>query len=711
MNPELILDGLNDAQREAVTAPPGAVLVLAGAGSGKTRVLTRRIAWLIATEGVAPEEVLAVTFTNKAASEMRGRVERLLERPAADLWIGTFHGLAHRMLRRHHEAAGLPQGFQILDSGDQQRLIRRLLKSIQLSDKEWPPRRIAGIIGRTKDEGRRLLEVQSGNDPRERTLAKILAAYDEACERAGLVDFAELLLRATRMLTDNPDIAERYAARFRHILVDEFQDTNTVQYLWVRALAGQAIKPFIVGDDDQSIYGWRGAQVENLQRFQHDYGPVKVVRLEQNYRSTGHILSAANAVIAKNSRRMGKNLWTEGVDGPPIALYAASDERDEASHIVARIERWIADGGTAGDAAVLYRSNAQSRMFEETLIARGIPYRVYGGLRFFERAEIKDALAYLRLAIHRGDDVAFERIVNVPARGIGQRSMETLRTHARRARTSLWEAAGELARETSELSGRARNALANFIQLAGRMSEEVARRDLGEAVEYAIGASGLDKHHGAEGGEIAQGRLENLAELVNAARDFSPDDDLEPLESFLARAALEAGDNQAAEWANAAKLMTLHSAKGLEFPLVAIAGLEEGLFPHAKSIEAPKGLEEERRLFYVGMTRAREQLLLTHAERRRLHGQLHYSRPSRFLAELPEENIEEIGPRRGMRQPRENGTSDAARLGRRVRHASFGEGVILEQEGDGARMRLKIAFADAGVKWLVAHYARLEMLP
>jgi len=459
-----------------------------------------------------------------------------------------------------------------------------------------------------------------------------------------------------------------------------------------------------------SIYGWRGAQVENLKRFQHDYAPVKIVRLEQNYRSTGHILTAANAVIAKNSDRMGKTLWTDDDEGAPIALYAASDDRDEAAHVIARIERWIEQGGSPGDAAILYRSNAQSRVFEEALITRGIPYRVYGGLRFFERAEIKDALAYLRLATRRGDDAAFERVVNLPARGIGQRTLEAVRQRARSGGVPLWQAAVALTHEDDELSARARNALANFIRLVNTMGEHLDGRELGESVEYVIGASGLDKHHGAEGGEIAQGRIENLAELVNAAGEFSPDPDLEPLESFLAQAALEAGDNQAGEWADAAKLMTLHSAKGLEFPLVAISGLEENLFPHAKSIETPKGLEEERRLFYVGMTRARKELLLTFAERRRLHGQLHYSKPSRFLAELPEEDIEETGPRRSMPRTRSDETKAAAALGQRVHHASFGEGVILAQEGDGARARYKIAFADAGVKWLVARYARLETL-
>ncbi|MGH8273223.1 MAG: DNA helicase II [Gammaproteobacteria bacterium] len=711
MQEELILDGLNDAQRAAVAAPPGAVLVLAGAGSGKTRVLTRRIAWVIATEGIAPEQILAVTFTNKAAAEMRGRVEQLLDRPAANLWIGTFHGLAHRFLRRHHEAARLPQGFQILDGGDQQRLIKRLLKTLALDDKQWPPRQVAGIINRTKDEGRRLTEIQGGGDPREQTLGTILTAYDEACERAGLVDFAELLLRSMRLFRDNADIAAQYRARFRHILVDEFQDTNTVQYLWVRAIAGNEIQPFIVADDDQSIYGWRGAQVENLKRFQHDYAPVALFRLEQNYRSTGHILAAANAVIAKNSDRLGKTLWTAGAEGMPIALYAAGDERDEAAHIVARIERWIAEGGAAGDAAILYRSNAQSRVFEETLIARGIPYRVYGGLRFFERAEIKDALAYLRLAARREDDAALERIVNVPARGIGARTLETVRAHARRERMPLWQAIAAIVRTEDELNARARSALASFIRLVEYIAEGVAARELGEAMEFTIEASGLAAHHGAEGGEIAEARIENLAELVTAAGDFASDPDLEPLDAFLAQAALEAGDTQAGDWANAAKLMTLHSAKGLEFPLVAIAGLEEGLFPHAKSVETPKGLEEERRLFYVGMTRAREQLLLAHAERRRLHGRMHYCKPSRFLAELPEDSVEEIGPRRSARgTSRMDDPASPLALGRRVRHTSFGEGVVLEQEGDGPRLRVKVAFADAGEKWLMARYARLAAL-
>ncbi len=711
MHSELILDGLNDAQREAVTAPPGAVLVLAGAGSGKTRVLTRRLAWVIATEQLTPDRILAVTFTNKAAAEMRGRVEQLLEEPADTLWIGTFHGLSHRLLRRHAKEARLPENFQILDSDDQLRLIKRLLKAQGLDEKLFPPRQIAGVINKTKDEGRRLDEREAGHDEHGRTVDHILAAYQEACERGGLVDFAELILRTVRLFNERPDIAERYRRRFKHILVDEFQDTNTTQYLWVRAIAGDEIRPFIVGDDDQSIYGWRGAKVGNMERFQHDYAPVQVVRLEQNYRSTGQILDAANAVIAKNAERLGKNLWTAGETGMPIEVYAAGDERDEALHAVARIERWIADGGSASDAAILYRSNAQSRIFEEILIGRGIPYRVYGGQRFFDRAEIKDALAYLRLVHNRDDDTAFERIVNTPARGIGATTLQKLRVHARSTRRSLWRSCADLAGADSDLNARARNALANFMHLIESLDEATRERELGETIETLVAQSGLADFHGSEGGELGTARVENLEELVNAASDFTPEPDLSPVESFLAQAALEAGESQAEEWKPFVRLMTLHSAKGLEFPLVIIAGMEEGLFPHQKSIDAPARLEEERRLFYVGMTRARKQLVLSWAELRRLHGQTIYARPSRFLAELPEDHYEEIGPRRMTRHG--GGSEDEGpdiELGRHIRHPTFREGVFLDREGEGPRLRLKVAFENGGTKWLLASVARLDVL-
>lgn len=710
MRDDLILDGLNDAQREAVTAPPGAVLVLAGAGSGKTRVLTRRLAWVIATESITPDRVLAVTFTNKAAAEMRARVEHLLEQSANTLWIGTFHGLCHRLLRRHAEAAQLPSNFQILDSDDQLRLIKRWLKAQRLDDKLYPPRQLVGIINRTKDEGRRLDEREAGHDEHGRTVDAILAAYQETCERGGLVDFAELILRTVRLFTADNGIAARYHDRFRHLLVDEFQDTNTTQYLWVRALAGETIRPFVVGDDDQSIYGWRGAQIGNMDRFQHDYAPVRIVRLEQNYRSTGHILGAANAVIAKNSERLGKTLWTAGNTGAPIELYAAGDERDEALHAVARIERWIADGGNASEAAILYRSNAQSRIFEEILIARGIPYRVYGGQRFFDRMEIKDALAYLRLVANRNDDLAFERIVNTPTRGIGATTLQKLRLRARARHLSLWEACREMAVESDELTARARNALANFIRLIEQLADATRECELGTAMETLIAHSGLADHHGSEGGELGAARLENLAELVNAASEFAPEGELAPIDAFLAQTALEAGEAQADEWKSFVKLMTLHSAKGLEFPLVLIAGIEEGLFPHQKSIDAPARLEEERRLFYVGMTRARTQLVLSWAELRHLHGQTMYARPSRFLAELPEDTYEEIGPRRLTRGKESTMDEGGVALGRQVRHATFGEGVILDSEGDGPRLRLKIAFENGGTKWLLASVARLQML-
>ncbi len=710
MQEELILDGLNDAQREAVTAPPGAVLVLAGAGSGKTRVLTRRLAWVIATESIAPDRVLAVTFTNKAAAEMRARVERLLEHPADTLWIGTFHGLCHRLLRRHAEAARLPSNFQILDSDDQLRLVKRLLKAQTLDEKLYPPRQLAGIINRSKDEGKRLDEREAGHDEHGRTVDSVLAAYQDACERGGLVDFAELILRTVRLFTGHADIAARYRNRFRHLLVDEFQDTNTTQYLWVRALAGEAIQPFIVGDDDQSIYGWRGAKVDNMDRFQHDYAPVRIVRLEQNYRSTGHILNAANAVIAKNSGRLGKTLWTAGNTGTPIELYAAGDERDEALHAVARIERWITDGGNAGEVAILYRSNAQSRIFEEILIARSLPYRVYGGQRFFDRMEIKDALAYLRLTTNRHDDTAFERIVNTPTRGIGASTLQKLRIHARTHRQSLWTTGRELVTESGDLNARACNALANFMRLIEQLAAATRECELGPTMETLIAQSGLLAHHGREGGELGTARIENLEELVNAAGEFSPEPELSPIEAFLAQAALEAGESQADEWKSFVKLMTLHSAKGLEFPLVIISGLEEGLFPHQKSIDAPARLEEERRLFYVGMTRAKAQLVLSWAELRRLHGQTRYSRPSRFLAELPTETYEEIGPRRLTRSSESTIVNSGLALGRRVHHASFGEGAILDHEGDGPRLRLKIAFENGGTKWLLASVARLKML-
>jgi DNA helicase-2/ATP-dependent DNA helicase PcrA len=543
-----ILGSLNEAQREAVTAPAEPLLVIAGAGSGKTRVLTHRAAWLIDVEGVAPQSLLAVTFTNKAAAEMRGRIESLLDMPVNHLWIGTFHGLAHRLLRRHWQEAKLPQNFQIIDSDDQQRIIKRLIKSLEIDDDRWAPREIQYFINAQKDEGLRPHHLDDENDPNRRQLIEFYRQYQEVCERGGLVDFAELLLRAHELWRDNPEVLAFYRRRFRHLLVDEFQDTNAIQYAWLRLLAGEDGIPFVVGDDDQSIYRWRGARVEHIHQFQRDFPGAAVVKLEQNYRSTATILNAANAVIANNDGRLGKNLWTEGAEGEPIKVYSAYNERDEAEFIVGRLRDWSDKGNARADSAVLYRSNAQSRVLEEALINAGLPYRVYGGLRFFERQEIKDALAYLRLISHREDDSAFERIVNRPTRGIGARTIEAVRSYARANACSMWRAAGAVA--SGELSGRASTAVVVFLNLIERMARDVAELDLHEKVDHVIQASGLIEFFKKEKGERGETRVENLEELVSAAKGFKvdPADDMSELDAFLSHAALEAGEGQADAW-------------------------------------------------------------------------------------------------------------------------------------------------------------------
>ncbi|MGD8380151.1 MAG: DNA helicase II [Gammaproteobacteria bacterium] len=715
-----ILDPLNDAQRAAVTAPAEPVLVLAGAGSGKTRVLVHRIAWLIQVENVSPWGILAVTFTNKAAGEMRSRIEELLGGPSGAMWIGTFHGLAHRLLRLHWQEAGLPQTFQILDSDDQHRLIKRLLKGLELDEARWPPRQVQWFINARKDEGLRARHLGDADDPFQRQMIRVYRAYEEACERAGLVDFAELLLRAHELWLNQPDLLAHYRERFRHVLVDEFQDTNEIQYAWVRMLAGDTGKPFIVGDDDQSIYGWRGARVENLHTFQKDFPGTHVVRLEQNYRSTGNILAAANRLIANNSDRMGKNLWTSGSEGEPIHLYSAFNEQDEARFVVERIRQWVDEGNARSEVGVLYRSNAQSRVLEEALLSARMPYRVYGGQRFFERQEIKDALAYLRLVANRDDDASFERVVNHPPRGIGARTMEQLREAARAEATSLWRASLRLAADGGGLTARAAGAVRAFVQLIDQLAEAVHGLELHEQVEHLIHASGLVDHYSREKGERGEARIENLEELVNAARGFEPDPELElpALDAFLSHAALEAGEGQADAWEDCVQLMTLHSAKGLEFPLVFICGMEDGLFPHQRSIMDATGIEEERRLCYVGMTRAMQVLYLCHAEQRRLHGSESYSAPSRFLRELPPELVEEVRPRLQVSRPggaalgggRLDEAPPGLQLGARVRHQKFGEGVVLNHEGAGMHARVQVNFSDVGPKWLVVSYARLEVL-
>jgi len=718
-----ILDNLNEAQREAVTAPAEPTLVIAGAGSGKTRVLVHRAAWLIDVEGVSPHSLLAVTFTNKAAAEMRGRIESLLRVPVQHLWIGTFHGLAHRMLRRHWREANLPQNFQIIDSDDQLRLIKRLLKNLEIDDSRWVPKEIQWFINAQKDEGLRPQHLDDEDDPNRRQMIALYKAYEEVCQRGGLVDFAELLLRAHELLRDNAELLAHYRRRFEHLLVDEFQDTNAIQYAWLRLLAGSTGVPFVVGDDDQSIYRWRGARVEHIQRFQKDFPGTRIVKLEQNYRSTATILNAANAVIANNSSRLGKNLWTEGAEGEAIKVYSAYNERDEAEFVVGRLRDWIAQGNARADAAILYRSNAQSRALEEGLINARIPYRVYGGLRFFERAEIKDALAYLRLISNRDDDSSFERVVNRPARGIGARTLESMRAYARANACPMWRAAGAIA--SDELAGRAANAVNAFMSLIERMARETRGLDLHDQVDHVIHLCGLVEHFQKDKGEKGETRIENLAELVSAAKSFVPDpaEEMSPLDAFLSHAALEAGEGQADAWEDCVQLMTMHSAKGLEFPLVFICGMEDGLFPHQRSIADPHGLEEERRLCYVGITRAKQSLYITHAEQRRLHGMDNYAQASRFISEIPAEHIEEVRPKVQVSRPlhaaRHSQRSGGAvspgselgvRLGQHVRHKKFGEGVILNCEGQGAHARVEVNFESAGTKWLVLSYANLDLM-
>ncbi len=710
-----LIDDLNDAQRQAVTLDAGHCLVLAGAGSGKTRVLVHRIAWLIQVEHVSPMSVLAVTFTNKAANEMRGRVEELLQIPSSGLWIGTFHGICHRILRLHSGEANLNPTFQILDSDDQYRLVRRTIREMQLDEGEFPPRVVQGFINARKDDGVRPDHIEHSGNPLTMQMIEIYRTYQGACERSGLVDFAELMLRTVELLRDNPNRLKHYQDRFSHVMIDEFQDTNTLQYALVKLLAGgRNTRVFVVGDDDQSIYGWRGAKVENVQHFVDDFRP-EIVRLEQNYRSTQTILAAANRVIDHNDDRMGKNLWTEGEQGEPVRVFSAYNEDEEAEFIVGRIQDWLESGRKPSDVGVLYRSNAQSRLFEQALLRADIPYRVYGGLRFFERAEVRDALGYLRLVHNPLDDAAFERVVNVPARGIGERTVAGLRESARAQDISLWEATRrQLA--AGNLTGRARNALGAFVELIEMLRAEADETDLGGIMGKAIKGSDLIQHYLArEPADRAEARQENLDELVRAAENFdqSMEDEqagLSMTASFLTQAALEAGEHQGEKWQDCVQLMTLHSAKGLEFPLVFMAGLEEGLFPHQKSVQEPGRLSEERRLAYVGMTRAMEVLYLSYAESRRLHGQTMFGRPSRFVGELPPELIEDIRPQINVSQARAPRASGGGLppLGSRVRHAKFGTGTVLTIEGQGENARIQINFDDAGQKWLVAGYATLE---
>jgi len=737
-----LLERLNTEQLAAVTLPHASALILAGAGSGKTRVLTTRIAWLIGTGQASPLSILAVTFTNKAAKEMLTRLSALTPANLRGMWVGTFHGLCNRMLRAHYRDADLPQLFTIMDTQDQLALIKRLYRAHNIDDERFPPRQLQTFIMNAKEAGLRPGMVEAADDFARRQVEHY-ALYDAACRREGVVDFAELLLRSYELLASNEPIREHYRRRFAHLLVDEFQDTNILQYKWLKLLTGPNTAVFAVGDDDQSIYAFRGANVANMQHFERDFAtaerPVVMIKLEQNYRSHGRILEAANALIKHNAARLGKNLWTSEGEGEPVRAFAAPTDLDEASFVVDVVGSLGNDGVPLDQIALLYRSNAQSRVLEHALFNAAIPYRVYGGMRFFERAEVKNALGYLRLIASPDDDGAFLRVVNFPPRGIGARSLEHLQAHARGAGTSLWQAAAQ-----GDVAGKGGASLGAFVRLVDAMRSATAGLPLSEAVEHVVEASGLAAHYRSE--KDGQERIENLQELVNAAEGFVREADLavdapmvgsggdgvaandpaaegatDPLTAFLTHAALEAGDTQAAEGRPALQLMTVHAAKGLEFHTVFVTGLEEGLFPHDQSRNELDGLEEERRLMYVAITRARRRLYLTHAQSRMLHGQTRYNIPSRFVDEIPAGIVEWLSARRrrgvdmdaaewGTIQtaPQATRPPPAWRIGQSVRHAKFGVGVIIDAEGRGDDARVQVNFRDTGVKWLALEYAKLE---
>lgn len=701
-----LINPLNTAQREAVTAPLIPILVLAGAGTGKTRVLVHRIAWLIRTELARPHNILTLTFTNKAAAEMQARIGRLLNNTLSGLWTGTFHGIAHRLLRIHWQEANLPQAFQILDSDDQLRVLKRVIRALELDEKTWTPRQAQSFINECKDEGLRASHVME--DSQQKQLTMIYALYEETCQKTGVIDFAELLLRTYELLRDNVEILSHYRYRFQHILVDEFQDTNAIQYSLLRLLIDENNYLFAVGDDDQSIYSWRGARIENMQHFTHDFPKTRLIRLEQNYRSTQTILSVANKLIQNNKDRLGKELWTTGDKGNPIALYKAFTETDEATFVVNQIQQWQ---GQYRELAILYRTSAQSRIFEEQLLEKQIPYRIYGGLRFYERAEIKDLLAYLRLIVNNNNDDAFERIVNTPKRGIGEKTLELIRSQARRLGISLWQAAYHLINNAG-FQNKAGHTVLAFLSHIEHLNQQINILPLPIQIKYLIEHSGLIEHYQKDTKVEVQRRLENLEELVTAAQQFieSGKDGLDPVTAFLAHATLESGEGQAGQFDDCVQLMTLHLAKGLEFQTVFLCGLEEGLFPHQNSIKEGK-LEEERRLCYVGITRARQELFLSHAECRYQYGSRSYSRPSRFLNEMPRELIEEIRLRTATTPSYTfSPSSMSLRVGQIVKHEKYGEGIVMGLEGEGNLMRVQIQFHKTGLKWLVVAYARLEVI-
>ena len=716
-----ILENLNDQQREAVTSEQQNIMVLAGAGSGKTRVLVHKVAWQIEAQQFSPSSIMAVTFTNKAANEMRSRIEELLEHPSPEIWCGTFHSLSHRILRKFHKEANLEPSFTILDSDDQLRIVKRLSKEMNLDDAKFPPRQSQWMINNWKDDGKRSKDVKDKGNFYTQTVKDLYIKYEQACAHDNLVDFAELILLSYEIIVRNSSIRDYFFKRFDSILIDEFQDTNTIQYKWLQAVTAPKAKVTAVGDDDQSIYGWRGAKVENVKAFSKDFKDVHIIKLEQNYRSTNKILSAANTVIQNNSDRLGKNLWTESLEGDNLTLYAAFNEQEEARFIASSSKDWMDGGGCYEDIAILYRSNAQSRALEEAFLRASIPYRIYGGLRFYDRLEIKNAVSYLRVIFNNSDNPAFERSISNPTRGVGAKTLEKIRTKSTEDNLSYLKAAATLIDE-GQVKGKGATGIKAYLDFILETAQSLDSLNLSEIVENINTDSGLYDYHKKEPGEKGKTRTENLDELVSAAKDFELSFDAdhnkqEIVEQFLDNISLDAGDRQADAHEDAVQLMTLHSAKGLEFKLVFLTGMEESLFPHGRSMESPAQLEEERRLCYVGITRAMQKLYLTYAESRRLHGTDIFNPPSRFLKEIPAELIDEIRPRAQTTAPyarkRSSSFNDTTSdigfsLGDKVSHPSFGDGIVLNYEGVGESASIQINFEAVGTKWLMLSFAKLK---
>jgi len=719
-----ILDNLNDDQRNAVTSEKQHLLVLAGAGSGKTRVLVHKVAWEVEALGKNPSSIMAVTFTNKAANEMRSRIETLLQSQIFDSWVGTFHGLSHKLLKRFHKEADLSSGFTILDSDDQLRIIKRISKEFNLDEATWPARQSQWQINSWKDEGIRSSKVNEDGDFYTETVNKIYKEYEETCNRDDLVDFGELILKSYEVIKKSPSVKTFFESRFESVLIDEFQDTNTIQYKWLQEIASAKTKITAVGDDDQSIYGWRGAKVEHVNSFTEDYNNTEVIRLEQNYRSTSVILNAANSLIDNNKDRLGKNLWTEKIEGENIILYQAYNEQDEARYVADVLKDWMHKGGAYEETAILYRSNAQSRAIEEALLRISIPYRIYGGLRFYERLEIKNAIAYLKVIFNNNDNPSFERSVSNPTRGVGEKTLNKIRQTSKKYNISYIKASAKLIDE-GIISGRGGAGLKDYLEFVAGCKNFIEENTLSELMELIIKETGLYAYHGKEAGEKGKTRTENLEELITATKNFEQSikeeiTNSQIAEKYLDIISLDSGDRQASEHDDAAQLMTMHSAKGLEFKLVILTGLEESLFPHGRSMESSSQLEEERRLCYVAITRAMEKLYITHAESRRLHGTDTFNPPSRFLKEIPKDLIDEIRPRAQTNIPYNRKDFNETKiefemdigisLGQKVRHKKFGEGIVLNYEGSGESARVQVNFEDSGTKWLVMSYANLEKM-